>query len=190
MTTYQALHQVYRNEEGSSQERERLKEFPFQTLILDEEMLTEIIYKDDYFNDHEEIASIRKCLSRIGAIERRIVTLKTNNTIKKTLTRSVSKLESIEKIVEFEMNVLKESARIVILTDFIYKEDLSKTKDDKNALMRLGGIPIFESLRREKRADRKLAVMTGSIVIIPKSAICSLEKEAGQRGFEYYLNPL
>lgn len=155
-----------------------------------EEMLTEIIYKDDYFKEHEEIVSIRKHLSRIGAIERRVVTLKTNSAIKKTLTRSVSKLKSFEKIVAFEMDVLKEAARIVILTDFIYKEDLPKTKDDKNSLMRLGVIPIFESLRREKRVDRKLAVLTGSIVIIPKSAICSLEKEADQRGFEYYLTPL
>src|SRR5690625_3558529 len=154
------------------------------------ELLTKMIYQDDYFSTITEIESIRNRLSRMGAIERRIVTLKTNNRINKTLTRSISKLSSIQVIVDFEMAALQEAARLVILTDFIYKEDFPKTKDDTKPLMRLGVIPIFETLRRERVVDRKLAVITGSIVIIPKTAILALEKEAAQKGFEYSLKPL
>ena len=60
---------------------------------------------------------------------------------------------------------------MVILTDFIKKEYLSTENANTFDLDKIGAIPIFEKLRRENSQQKKIGVLTGSIVIIPKTSL-------------------
>src|SRR5699024_2369891 len=166
------------------------KTLPTLNLEWLEEMLTFILFQDEQFKDEEILQSIHRTLSRIGAIKRRKVTLKSNQKIERLLTRSTSKLESIEKIVRFESDHLQDDLRMVILADYIFLEDLPNSSDDQKQLVRLGVIPIFEQLRRKQKNTIKLGVLTGSVVILPVSALSMLEKIAEERHFVYETEPL
>ncbi|MCS3530847.1 hypothetical protein [Chryseobacterium sp. JUb7] len=83
---------------------------------------------------------------------------------------SIGKLEGIKDIVDFEYSVLQDDLKMVILTDFIKKEFLTNNTQNDLELDKIGAIPIFEKLRRENTNKKKLGVLTGSIVIIPKTS--------------------
>ena len=59
---------------------------------------------------------------------------------------------------------------MVILTDYIRLADLPNGKGDELPLTRIGVVPIFEVIRRSVGMQVKAAVLTGSLVIIPKHA--------------------
>ena len=86
------------------------------------------------------------------------------------LTQSVSKLNSIQEIVKYEKTLLQEKLRMVILTDYIRLVELPNRKGDELPLTRIGVVPIFEVIRRSVGMQVKVAVLTGSLVIIPKQA--------------------
>lgn len=94
-----------------------------------------------------------------------------NEQMVKLVSSSISKLGSIQKIVDYEYGQLGESLRLVILTDYIRKEYISDDLVNDKELDRIGAIPIFEELRRGNLKDIKLCVLTGSIVIIPVEAL-------------------
>ncbi|MBM7585136.1 superfamily II DNA or RNA helicase [Bacillus pakistanensis] len=142
-----------------------------------ETLLTGCIYQDPYTQGFEEvIKEIKKWLSRIGAIDRKKVYLRSTKKIDRMLLTSVSKLRSINEIVQFEASTLKDDLRLVILTDYIRLADLPRNADDEKKLTRLGVIPIFESLRRNMMTGVKLGVLCGSVVILPRSAIPALNE--------------
>ncbi|MCM3739696.1 DEAD/DEAH box helicase family protein [Oceanobacillus luteolus] len=156
---------------------EKAEHLPEFDLEWTQELLTSLLYKDKWVDPKEEpIKSIRKKLSAIGAIERRRVQLIATKAMERTLLHSTSKLDSINKIILLEKKSLGDSLRLVILADYIYGDDLPKSKEDISPLVRLGVIPVFESARRELGEQCKLGVLTGSIVIIPKSSLPLLEK--------------
>ncbi|MCP3739898.1 DEAD/DEAH box helicase family protein [Rossellomorea sp. BNER] len=142
-----------------------------------ETLLTGCIYKDPYTQGFDEvIKDIKKWLSRIGAIDRKKVYLRSTKKIDRMLLTSVSKLRSINEIVQYEANTLKDDLRLVILTDYIRLADLPRNAEDEKELTRLGVIHIFETLRRNKMANVKLGVLSGSVVILPKSSIPALDE--------------
>lgn len=65
---------------------------------------------------------------------------------------------------------------MVILTDYIRKEDMSKQEGNEQPLQRLGIVPIFETIRRQLKKkesggrDLSIGVLTGSLVILPAAA--------------------
>ena len=137
-----------------------------------EVLLTFYLYKDPenfkLFEEHQE--KLINKLKRGGAMERRSVNFRHNRKINSFLSSSTSKLKSIDKIVDFEHDHLKQNLRMVILTDYIRKEFLIQEETNDLELNKIGVLPIFEKLRRTNDRDMKIGVLTGSLIIIPSSA--------------------
>lgn len=123
-------------------------------------------------------------LKRNGAIERKSITFRSVEKRRKLLSSSLSKLESIKKIAEFESNELKESLRMVILTDYIRKEYLVNSSDNTLQINKIGVLPIFEKLRRDENLDKRIGVLTGSIVIIPTSIVPHFKQICSEHGLD------
>ncbi len=138
-----------------------------------EVLLTFYLYKDpESFQDSEEHQEkLLNRLKRAGAIEKRKINLLVNHKMNRFLSSSISKLNSIERIVDFEHAQLKDQLRMVILTDYIRKEFLVKESVNSMELNKIGVLPIFEKLRRTQNQDIRLGILSGSLVIIPKSAL-------------------
>ncbi|GKV70060.1 hypothetical protein NCCP2716_25580 [Sporosarcina sp. NCCP-2716] len=168
-----------------------VKDIPDYSLAWLEELLNGLLYRDAHFEaDHPVLKRIRLELSRIGAMERRKVVLRSNHTIQQALVKSVTKLNSIEEIVKFESGQLGPGLRQVILTDFIHKEDMPRSGDDEVQLVRLGTVPVFEQLRRTAGQDLRLGVLTGSLVIVPASALQTLSAQAHDAAVSITARPL
>lgn len=146
--------------------------------ILLEYYLKKYETENDQFIQHQK--SISLVLRKTGILERDRINFTDDAKLEKFLTSSLGKLESISRITEFESKNLKNDLRQVILGDFIRKEYLSDTAD----INKLGVIPIFESLRRKKQNELKIGVLTGSLIIIPKSALSKLTEVATKYGVE------
>lgn len=114
-----------------------------------------------------------KRLKRAGLIQKKKVSFDYSDKVKSQLASSISKLDSIVSIVEHEYSNLKSDLRQVILSDYIRKETMEVESD----LLKIGVLPIFEKLRRT-HGNAKLGVLTGSIVVIPKSSYLHFEKIA------------
>lgn len=151
-----------------------------------EVLLTFYLYKDpegfSKYTLHQE--QLINKLKRNGAMERRTVNFRNNRKINSFLSSSISKLNSIDKIVDFEHNVLKENLRMVILTDFIRKEYLIEESENNLQLSKIGVLPIFEKLRRTNDRNMKIGVLTGSIIIIPETALEPLTKIAQENNID------
>lgn len=132
------------------------------------------------FEDHRKTLEYR--LRRHGAIERRQINFSHNKRVTGFLTSSISKLNGIKEIVDFEHKKLGKDLRLVILSDFIRKEFYINAPENNLELNKIGVIPIFEKLRREDKENKKIAVMTGSMVIIPVSAYPLFEAKATKYG--------
>ncbi|UOE50029.1 DEAD/DEAH box helicase family protein [Mucilaginibacter sp. SMC90] len=132
------------------------------------------------FEEHKK--NLENKLRRNGAIEKRQICFSQNRQVTGLLSSSISKLESIKQIVDFEYQHLKHDLRMVILTDYIRKEYYANTVQNNIELNKIGVITIFEKLRRENNAGIKIGVLTGSLVIIPRSAYPAFETlTEGQR---------
>ncbi|UXX80342.1 DEAD/DEAH box helicase family protein [Reichenbachiella carrageenanivorans] len=140
--------------------------------------LNEFETEDPVSQQHQQ--QIIRQLKRGGALERKKIKLADDSKLDKVLTASIGKLASIQKITRFEQGVLKDDLRQVILGDFIRQEFLS----DKVPITKLGVVPIFESLRRDSSINSKLGVLTGSLVILPASALSSFISFAAAFGHE------
>ena len=132
------------------------------------------------FEEHKKTLENR--LRRYGAIERRQINFGHNKRVTGFLTSSISKLNGIKKIVDFEFNKLGNDLRLVILSDFIRKEFYIDLPENNLELNKIGVIPIFEKLRRENKDKKKIAVLTGSMIIIPVSAYAAFEAKAAKNG--------
>ncbi|HJF33129.1 MAG TPA: DEAD/DEAH box helicase family protein [Sporosarcina psychrophila] len=163
-------------------------QMPELTLLWLEELLTGLLF---HLEGKETILkSIRMRLTRIGAVERRKVVLLSNASIKKALIHSASKLKSIEEIVKAEKNVLDDQLRMVILTDYIRLEDMPLTEEDELPFARLGVVPIFEMVRRKLGHLVKPGILTGSIVVLPESALPLFDEVAKKQGLTVVTTPL
>lgn len=149
-----------------------------------ETLLDFYLYKEKehfkLFEEHKKALENR--LRRKGAIERKQINFSHNKRITGFLTSSISKLNGIKKIVDFEYKQLGKDLRLVILSDFIRKEFFISTPENNLELNKIGVIPIFEKLRRENKDNKKIAVLTGSMIIIPVSAFAAFETKAAKYG--------
>ena len=100
-------------------------------------------------------------------MKRKKVTLVLNDRLKRTLISSIGKLESIKRIADNEVSALGQRLRMLILTDYIKKENLSKiaSADEFNSV---NIVSIFETIRRAD-LNVNIGVLSGSLVILPKS---------------------
>lgn len=132
------------------------------------------------FEEHQ--LKLESKLRRHGAIENKQINFFYNRQVNKYLISSISKLNGIQEIVNFEYQQLGKDLRMVILSDFIRKEYFVNTSENTLELSKIGIIPIFEKLRRANVNGKKIGVLTGSIIIIPKSALTALENKAREFG--------
>lgn len=115
----------------------------------------------------EQKAEIINILKKNSVYEKRRVTLVLNDKLKRTLISSTGKLISIAKIAHSEINALGSRLRMLVLTDYIKKENLTKigTAEDFNSV---NVVSIFETLRRNV-SNVNIGVLSGTLVILPKT---------------------
>ena len=91
--------------------------------------------------------------------------------------------KSIHDIVDHEYQTTGKDLRLLVLTDYIRKEyeKMLGTEEDVTAL---GVVPFFEQLRRSvgTKTDLRLAVLCGTLVIIPAEAKEALLAAVGENG--------
>ena len=115
----------------------------------------------------EQKAEIVSVLKNHSVYEKKKVTLELNERLKRALISSVGKLESIRRIASNEVSAMGERLRMLVLTDYIKKENLAKiaSAEEFNSV---NIVSIFEMLRRAN-LNVNIGVLSGSLVILPKS---------------------
>ena len=122
-------------------------------------------------NFEEHRTNLENRLRHNGFIENKFVNFYNTKNLNQIFNQSLGKLDAINKISEFEFSTLGEDLRMLILTDFIRKEFLVSEKTNELVIDKIGAIPIFENLRRQNSQQRRIGVLTGSIVILPKVSL-------------------
>jgi len=156
----------------------------------------EKLFEGLLFTHHEQfleltptLENIKKDLKKIGAIEKKRVVLENIKEIEKLINSSLGKLNSILEIAKAEYTSLQENLRLVILSDYIRKESLPNTSSKyEKSIPKLGVIPIFEYLRQSDLGTKKIGVLTGSIIILPKGSEPKLNQLFLQEGLESTLS--
>ncbi|MEL7198916.1 MAG: DEAD/DEAH box helicase family protein [Pseudomonadota bacterium] len=145
-------------------------DLPEPSLFWLERLLDGLLFeKNDNFQlSIERRKTLEKRLHRHGLIEGKRVRLRHTRSVFRLLASSLGKMESICAIAQAEQAALGDDLRMVVLSDHIRAAELPKHPDDDFEPAKLGVIPIFETLRRADIAADQLAVLTGSLVIVPK----------------------
>lgn len=148
-----------------------------------EDVLHFYLFKDPAnfmaFEEHQE--HLKNKLRRFGTLEKKQINFRHSRKTHTSLGSSLSKLNSVEEIVSFEHQALGPDLRLVVLTDYIRKEFLHP-EGHLQPLNKTGALPIFEKLRRSQDNKAKLGVLTGSVVILPQTALPALERLAAAEG--------
>ena len=157
---------------------------PALTLEWLEPLLQRMLYTDAELlaDQGSALERVRKTLSGIGAIQRRRVNLRNPENITRLLGRSVGKLDGIVEIVRHEAAGLGDELRLTVLADYIYLGLMPGPDGVAPGPPRLGVVPIFERLRQACPDAVRLGVLTGSLVIIPRSAERALRGAAERDG--------
>lgn len=104
-------------------------------------------------------------LKQRGVYEKRTVTLQLNERLRRSLISSAGKLQSIASIAQAEADALGPRLRMLVLTDYIKKESLSKAATDLE-FHSVSIVSIFETLRR-KLPHMPIGVLSGGLIILP-----------------------
>lgn len=144
--------------------------------LLDGEIITE-----------EQKADIISILKDNSVYEKRKVTLVLNERLKRMLISSVGKLESIKNIAKNEIFAMGERLRMLVLTDYIKKENLSKVASAEE-FNSVNIVSIFETLRRAD-LNVNIGVLSGTLVILPKTIDLSDVKHRKEKipNTDYYI---
>ena len=128
------------------------------------ETAVQFLLDSDLISDDQK-AEIIFVLKNHLCFEKRRVTLDLNEKLKRSLISSVGKLDSIKEIAKSEIISMGDRLRMLVLTDYIKKENLSKIATGEN-FSSINVVSIFETLRR---ADIKvnIGVLSGTLVILP-----------------------
>lgn len=157
------------------------KALPTFTLEWFETLLNGIIFQvPNWFGFTEEaLNQLKSDLKANGLIERNQVKLIRNKKQDVLLNQSLGKLNAVRDIFRAEYQALGDNLRQLVLTDFIRKDFQIHLGDNNAEFTQLGVLSYFESIRREMIEQSwtvPVAVLTGSLVIIPTSAKEHLER--------------
>ena len=157
------------------------KALPTFTLEWFETLLNGIIFQvPNWFGFTEEAFNqLKSDLKANGLIERNQVKLIRNKKQDVLLNQSLGKLNAVRDIFKAEYQALGSNLRQLVLTDFIRKDFQIHLGDNNAEFAQLGVLSYFESIRREMIEQSwtvPIAVLTGSLVIIPTSAKEHLER--------------
>ncbi|MFV0351486.1 MAG: DEAD/DEAH box helicase family protein [Oscillospiraceae bacterium] len=142
---------------------------PFLTVDIAQEAFQFVIDSPNAFTE-VSIKQLKKYLSADGLIIKSKVCLKTTETLSKLLNTSKGKLQSIAAIANEEQKNLGDALRMLVLTDHIGKGMLSVIGTDY-ALSELSAVPVFETIRRSVLAQTPIAILTGTVVVLPEAAV-------------------
>ena len=137
----------------------------------------------------ENSEEISRIVAKHGLLERKKVRLVTNEKIRRMILSSVGKLAGISSIVEFEEEAMGRSLRMLILTDYIKRPQLSMINTNQ-PLNSIGIVSIFETLRRNPKIHLNLGVLSGTLVIVPNSVLTGIEELAKGMSIEYSISPI
>ncbi|MEP0266766.1 DEAD/DEAH box helicase family protein [Dokdonia sp.] len=148
--------------------------FPWMAVLLESILVTD---RASFPEQEVLLKKMENSLRKIGAFDKQQILLEGNKELYTSLTQSPNKLKSIQEIISFESEQLKNGLRAVILADYIRKEFLeSIAEEDLPTINKLGVVPIFHYLRaslardpekwQEENKQEKLAVLTGTLVIV------------------------
>ena len=112
-------------------------------------------------------AEIIAVLKNYSVYEKKKVTLTLDEKLKRTLISSAGKLKSIQKIADSELAAMGKRLHMLILTDYIKKENLSGMAEVET-FHSVSVVSIFETLRRAN-PDVNIGVLSGTLVILPKT---------------------
>lgn len=141
-----------------------------------ERLLEYIIDHPDRFGV-ENSSYIKNTLSEAKLIEKKKVNLEDNTMLKKALLSSIGKLRSIADIAKFESDQLQKKLRLLILTDYI-RTNLIDIIGSNESNTIIGAVPIFEEVRRSVSNDVNIALLTGSLLIVPNAILDAMDLEA------------
>lgn len=136
-------------------------------------LLQNVLLSDAYFQPflkEEPLERIEKNLRRMGALAKNKVCLRESPKLGKQLRHNTSKLQAIGEIVKIESGHLGKDLRMVVLCDYIHKSLLPDHELDDPPQDELGVVPVFESLRRAFPLGLEIGVLSGSLVIIPRTS--------------------
>lgn len=166
---------------------------PSMSIASMERLVQGFLYDEaQHFSCEDEYRkTLEHSLKSEGLIEKKKVVFEISEAIEKLLISSKGKCKSIEAIVRGEYGSMKDSLRMLILTDYIRKEYETAIGDRDKDVTSLGVLPFFEQLRRLVECDNterdipdgttrdssshsleglRLGVLCGTIVIIPAEA--------------------
>ena len=157
------------------------KTLPTFTLEWFETLLNGVIFQvpNWYGFTEEAFNQLKSDLKANGLIERNQVKLIRNKKQDVLLNQSLGKLNAVRDIFKAEYQSLRNNLRQLVLTDFIRKDFQIHLGDNSAQFTQLGVLSYFESIRREiieQSWTVPVAVLTGSLVIIPTSAKEHLER--------------
>ena len=157
------------------------KTLPTFTLGWFETLLNGVIFQvpNWYGFTEEAFNQLKSDLKANGLIERNQVKLIRNKKQDVLLNQSLGKLNAVRDIFKAEYQSLGNNLRQLVLTDFIRKDFQIHLGDNSAQFTQLGVLSYFESIRREiieQSWTVPVAVLTGSLVIIPTSAKEHLER--------------
>lgn len=134
----------------------------FLQIILQQYLFEKNIEEKEIFED--TFKNIKHELNSIGSIDKKIINLQYTKELSDILLKNSGKLDSIKEIIKTEKENLKENLKLVIVTDYI-KEEYYDIQDE-NDISEIGVIPIFRKIL-SSNLNIKMAVLTGSVIIIP-----------------------
>ena len=144
-------------------------------------LLQSVLYQTpDWYEDSNGFREkLESELKARGLIEQRQVSLVKSKSRDKILNQSLGKLSGIADIFLTEYKSMGQDLRQLVLADYIRKDFATYLGDNQATISQLGVLPYFESIRRKAQEQEiavSLAVLSGSIVILPTNVAAELKE--------------
>ena len=157
------------------------QKLPALTSYWLETLLQSILYQTpDWYEDPDGYRKkLEADLKARGLVEKRQVYLVKSKASDQLLTQSLGKLSAIADIFLTEYESLGQELRQLVLADYIRKDFATYLGDNQATISQLGVLPYFESIRRkaqEQEISVSLAVLSGSVVILPTDVVAELKE--------------
>ena len=157
------------------------QKLPALTSYWLELLLQSVLYQTpDWYEDSNGFREkLESELKARGLIEQRQVSLVKSKSRDKILNQSLGKLSGIADIFLTEYKSMGQDLRQLVLADYIRKDFSTYLGDDRATISQLGVLPYFESIRRkaqEQEIPVSLAVLSGSVVILPTNVAAELKE--------------
>lgn len=131
--------------------------------------------------DEVYLKQLSNKLKRLGVLTTKRINLIGDKKFYQMLSTSFSKLNSIVDIIDHSFENLGDDLRAVILTDYIRKEFLALNNLETNTLDKIGVLTIFHKLRFANKYNNTIGILTGSLVVLSKQSITSLQHIFGDK---------